>query len=543
VLALALLLVPQLALALGLGDIRLNSRLNSPLDAEIELIGVEPDELASLRARLASRETFARYGLEWPAMLSTVTVTPIKTPGGGDALRVRSTEPVTEPFLSLLIEVNWSRGRLVREYTVLIDPPAFAPEAAQGAGAPVAAPSTGTGERQGDIARPAPQAEPEPAPIRSTPLPSPVAAPAPMSTDGTVDVRPGDTLTGIAARLTGGDGAQQMMVGLYQTNPEAFGGNMSVLRSGAVLRVPDSTALSAISAGEASAEVRRQYAAWRGQAGAPSGAAAGADSGADEPGRLRLVPPSQAGTGAGSPDAAAAAEVRDLQKKVSDLQGQIAERDRLLDVRNKELADLQARLAAAGAPVPQADTPTPPPATDAAAGDVSADALAPPAADAAAPDAAATTPDASAAPDATAPDSTAADTAPPPAVEPAPTPQPTPAPAVEEEGPSFVSTLMGFWYIPVLLLVALAGLFGYRKWKERGDTEFDDSLGRMADFGAETIEKRSGSPTPRGCASRSRRRTTRTSSSRNPVRTSARGSPTPATSARRRRWSPLPIRR
>ena len=84
--------LPSSALALGLGDIRLNSPLNAPLDAEIELVNATPEELASLRVQLASRETFARYGLEWPAFLSSVTLAKAKGDAGRDVLRVRSTE-------------------------------------------------------------------------------------------------------------------------------------------------------------------------------------------------------------------------------------------------------------------------------------------------------------------------------------------------------------------------------------------------------------------------------------------------------------------
>ena len=111
--------LPSSALALGLGDIRLNSPLNAPLDAEIELVNATPEELASLRVQLASRETFARYGLEWPAFLSSVTLAKAKGDAGRDVLRVRSTEVVTEPFLTLLVDANWGRGRLVREYNVI----------------------------------------------------------------------------------------------------------------------------------------------------------------------------------------------------------------------------------------------------------------------------------------------------------------------------------------------------------------------------------------------------------------------------------------
>ncbi len=457
VLALALLLLPQLSLALGLGDVRLNSRLNGPLDAEIELLGATPEELATLKAQLASRETFARYALDWPAFLSSVTVTQVRTGDGRTVLRLRSQEPVTEPFVTLLVEVNWARGRLVREYTLLMDPPVFAPGASVAA-APVAAPTAGT-SREGEIARPAPSPAPERAPRAAEEAP---ALAAQAATDASsYSVRRGDTLTSIAAGLTGGADTQRMMVSLYQGNPAAFGDNMSDLHSGAVLRVPDASALAAISASEARGEVRRQYAAWRNRAGATAPA--------DE--RLRLVPPSQAGAGTGAADAAASAQVDQLNARVRELEGQLKESNAQLEIRSRELADLQARLAAAQGAPPSAATP--PPATPEAT---------PPAAQAA-PE---STPEAT-------PEVAPAPAAPEAAVEePVKKPVTAPASAPVKEGPSFFDTLRDLWYIPALLIAALLALVAFRKWKSREQVDFDNSLGRLAEAGAAVAERRSG---------------------------------------------------
>ena len=158
---LALSAMPSVVLALGLGDIRLNSALNAPLDAEIEIVNAAADELSGLKAQLATRETFARYGLEWPAFLGSITLTRAKSPDGRDVLRIRSTEVITEPFVTLLVDANWGRGRLVREYTVLLDPPVFAPAAP--ATAAVQAPTTGAA-RIGSVERPAAAAPLRPAP-------------------------------------------------------------------------------------------------------------------------------------------------------------------------------------------------------------------------------------------------------------------------------------------------------------------------------------------------------------------------------------------
>jgi len=163
-LLLGALLSPSALYALGLGEIRLNSALNQPFDAEIELISAAEDDLSALRASLASSDTFVRYGLEKPAYLSDFTFR-VSRSGGRDVLRITSARPVTEPFVTLLVEANWPRGRLLREYTVLLDPPVFAP-AAPVAEAPVATP------RVESPPAPTVRAAPQPAPRTRVPAPT-----------------------------------------------------------------------------------------------------------------------------------------------------------------------------------------------------------------------------------------------------------------------------------------------------------------------------------------------------------------------------------
>ena len=127
------LLVPFLLLAiqawaLGLGDIRLSSALNQPLRAEIELLAATPEELNNLTVQLASQDTFARYDLDRPMFLSGLQFEIVKSGSVvGNVIRVTSADPITEPFVTFLVEASWSRGRLLREYTLLLDPPTFAP--------------------------------------------------------------------------------------------------------------------------------------------------------------------------------------------------------------------------------------------------------------------------------------------------------------------------------------------------------------------------------------------------------------------------------
>lgn len=127
VLLMSALLAPGALYALGLGEIKLKSALNQPFDAEIELVSATQEDLGALRAALASNDTFVRYGLDRPAYLADFNFRVAKGADGGDVLRVTSPRPVTEPFVTLLVEANWPRGRLLREYTVLLDPPVYAP--------------------------------------------------------------------------------------------------------------------------------------------------------------------------------------------------------------------------------------------------------------------------------------------------------------------------------------------------------------------------------------------------------------------------------
>src|SRR6202050_5015704 len=131
---------PSVSWALGLGEIHLNSALNEPMNAAIDLIAATPDELAALRAPLAGREAFTRYGIDRPPFLSTLTFKVGKGKDGRDALLVHSTDAIPEPFVTFLVEVNWARGRLMREYTVLLDPPVYTPGETASSAAPVTAP-------------------------------------------------------------------------------------------------------------------------------------------------------------------------------------------------------------------------------------------------------------------------------------------------------------------------------------------------------------------------------------------------------------------
>lgn len=271
--ALVLALGSNAAMALGLGDIRVLSQPGQPLLAEIPVVSADPGELEAARVALASAATFERVGLERPSGLVSQLQFDFATDAQGrSVIRVRSPGPVEAPVVSFLIEVDWGRGRLVREYSALVDRPhtAAAIEAPQ-IQAPSLAPSNAI-VRAPEVAAPIPLATtPAPAPAPAA-APSPVAAsprvaPAPVpAAAGSMTVASGQTLSQIAVGLARNNGVSldQAMVALLQANPQAFiGGNIHRLRAGAQLDLPDAQALSRIGAAQARALVREQTGQWR----------------------------------------------------------------------------------------------------------------------------------------------------------------------------------------------------------------------------------------------------------------------------------------
>jgi len=292
-LLLCALLSPATLYALGLGEIRLHSALNQPFDAEIELISPTADELQGLKVGLASPDMYSRYGIDRPIYLTSFAFSVQRSRDGRANIKVTSNRSVTEPFVTILVEASWARGRLLREYTVLLDPPVFMPSQPE-APAPVTTPQAGT--QQGRIERPVAQ-QPQPEPRQqATPVPTPsertqepvTSASAGEPLAGEYNVARNDTLWRIASRVTPGGSRREInrtMIALFRANPAAFNGNINRLRSGSVLRIPELADIDAISTGEASAEVARQTAEWSGAQ--PSQVAQ------EEANRLRLVTPEE----------------------------------------------------------------------------------------------------------------------------------------------------------------------------------------------------------------------------------------------------------
>jgi pilus assembly protein FimV len=291
---LPVLLLASQSWALGLGEIRLSSALNEPLRAEIELLAATPEELENLRVQLASLETFERYDLDRPLFLSRLQFRIIRSGSiDGNTVSITSVEPVTEPFMTFLVEASWTRGRLLREYTLLLDPPTFAPPPVTQSTPAITAPARAAQTDSGQIQRPAPQQappamEPEPvvqAPVQA-PAPSapvdepaafePAAEPAPAfdvadfdtTSGGEVLIVRGDTLWSITSRVRPDSRLtmNQTMLAIFEANPQAFAGNINVMSAGATLRIPSADEIFRISRGDALAEVQRQNAAWGGVA-------------------------------------------------------------------------------------------------------------------------------------------------------------------------------------------------------------------------------------------------------------------------------------
>ena len=378
ILLLPLLLVAGQVLALGLGDIRLGSALNEPLRAEIDLLAATPEELNNLTVQLASAETFKRYGLERPLFLTDMQFNIQKTgTASGNLIQVRSASPVTEPFVTFLVEAVWSRGRLLREYTLLLDPPTFAPPPATQSTQSVTAPSRSNQSDAGRIERPAPAPAAAPrtsppqrvqAPVQSRPAESPSSAvssdltkaptepppresvpPEPYDTTTGEDLRVhrGDTLWSIARRVRPDNriSMSQMLMALYEANPEAFSNNINILSAGAMLRIPSADEIIRISRGDALVAVQQQHADWSGGTVSTTPPPIPTQT---EP-NLTLVAPDEdqtgyddSGSSSGSTEYSREAEIED---RISELEASVPDQVSLIEIRNNELAQLRAELA------------------------------------------------------------------------------------------------------------------------------------------------------------------------------------------------------
>lgn len=264
------------AAAAGLGKIAVFSSLGQPLRAEIELTASR-EELADMRAQLASADSFKQAGIDLAPALQVIRFAVDKRPNGQAVIRLTSERPINDPFVDLLLELNWATGRLVREYTFLLDPPEMASKTAP---SPVVAAQSSRQAAPPATVRSAPASAPTPAAsssidegvrarARQAPAAdeaSPQVAPRAEARDaGTREVQRGETLRKIAAETKPeGVALEQMLVGLLRANRDAFdGGNMNRLRAGRILTIPAKSDVEAVTPSEAKKVVAAQSSDWQ----------------------------------------------------------------------------------------------------------------------------------------------------------------------------------------------------------------------------------------------------------------------------------------
>ena len=529
----ALLGVSLEAQAVALGAVTVRSSLGEPLRAEIEVPQISSEEAASFQAAVASPQAFRAAGVEFTPALNGARVTLHRRANGQAYLRLVSDRPITEPFLGIVIEANWANGRIVRDYTMLVDPP--------GRGAP---PPVTVTESRVAPASPAPAVVQAPAadvavsqrrpvtppaeaqrPTRRA-LATPAPAAATSSGDGAqVTVQRGDTAYGIvSSRAVDGVSLDQMLLALLQANPKAFiNGNVNLMRAGAVLNMPTAEQAGAVSRQAARralvAQARDFNAYRRGVAQNVRTSTQTASSGRSASGGVQAQvqessapPPSQDRLTLSRGGSASGAESAAAQSRQAKEQA-----DRVAEL-NKNISDLAKLQSASGAPAASTPGLTVPSATvsgaasapaaakpasiasavaAAAAGTAAAASAASAAATAVAnPASAASTAAAAAAAAASAADAAAsaasaavaaasepapasASIASAPVIVPAPLPKPAPAPAPVEE-PSFLESLTDnplALYGGAGLLALLAGLGIYRsRQRKKQATPLDSSF-------------------------------------------------------------------
>jgi pilus assembly protein FimV len=368
--------------AIGLGDIEIQSMLNEPLEAVIQLTSASKQELDELKVAIAPRESFQKMGIPRTTILDDIKFSVEKTPGGLPVIRVTTRQPVREPYLDFLIEASWSKGHLLRQYTLLVDPPVTMPAAPPAQRAPVRqAPS------------PSPEVRKAPSPAR-VPVAVPVTASRVPAASADVDtygpVKRNETLWDIAKRLRPDSdiSMQQMMIALLRANPDAFtANNINNLKAGATLQIPRRDEILAMDKAAAIREASRQSAEWQQGRGTKQAAA---ETATEQPAqatpgtastptdtreaRLQLVAPDEetikGAAVPGKPEGDAAtqapesqellqqlaiateeaeagrAQSEELQSRVGTLEEQVADMQRLIELKDAELANLQNRLAA-----------------------------------------------------------------------------------------------------------------------------------------------------------------------------------------------------
>lgn len=480
---------PLDAHALALGRVVVQSALGEPLRADIEVPEITAEEAASLRVSVGSPAAYRAAGMELTSVAASVNIVLQRSADGRAFLRVTSTRPVTEPFMDLIVEANWAAGRVVRDYTMLFDPPSPRP-----APAPLPPVAGGTGARTpAAVAAPAAtQTRPAPGSVPSQDTRAPqaaqrqTAAPAPRaeSSGGQVRVKAGDTAGRLAEAYRPAEvSLDQMLVAMLRSNPQAFiGGNVNRIKAGAVLDMPDAAAASSIPAAEARQTIvsqSRDFNEFRRRLASTAAPAAVAAADRQASGQIQTqvedkkpaataqdkLTLSKPGTNDGNEAQIA------QQRQKQETETRVAELSRNVNDLSKLTPPAAAPTAASTAAMPAVPASPAAPAST-APGTVAVEASTPAAAD---PAATAPAPaDASATP-------AAAPVEPPPPAAAAPVPpkKPIAVPAPAPEEPSFVSSLVeNPLVLPAAggLLALLAGFGFYRMRQRKKNAPVDSSF-------------------------------------------------------------------
>ncbi|HEY2969398.1 MAG TPA: FimV/HubP family polar landmark protein [Casimicrobiaceae bacterium] len=529
--------LPMSALALGLGRLSLDSGLGQPLSARVELTAAQKDELDSLVAKVADLSIYRDNNVQYPPALSRARVTVEQSPNNPPYLKVTTTQAVNEPYLDLIVEVNWATGRVIRNYTFLLDPPGIGVAQAVEPIAPVraeAAPARGArGQR-----------------------PLPTAAGSKAGAGDTYTVRRGDTLSKIAKEYKPENvSLEQMLVALFRSNESAFDGrNMNRLRAGQILTVPPVDQAAATTPADAKQVVRVQATDWRAYRDRLAAAAPTTEAGerrqaaggkittaveekgaAAQPGKdqLRVSREASKAAAAGAAAGAAVAEdaaakdraLREANVRVATLEKSLQDMQKAVELKNQTMADLQkqadaakaakapevpktepAKIATGPATPPQATTTAPaataPAATAPAPSTATRAPTAVPPATVTPPPAVVTPPPAAVpptkAPEAKAPETKAPEAKPPeskaaetkaPETKTVATPAKAPKAAPPPE-PSFLDELIGntpTWAIGAGALGILALIAGLVAARRRKTTKFEDSIISGTDIKTNTV--------------------------------------------------------
>src|SRR5450432_1209981 len=349
-----ILALPVPALSLGLGKLTVLSNLGQPLSAQIELNSAQRDELDTLRARIADPSVYRENNVPYAGSLTRARITLEQGANGASYLRVVTPQAVNDPFLDMIVEISWATGRVVRDYTFLLDPPGGDTQAVAPSAAIVAEAAPGRAPRGS----------------RRT-AEAPAAAGTAAGTEGSYTVKRGDTLSKIASEYKPANvSLEQMLVATFRGNESAFDGkNMNRLRSGQIINIPQGDQITAVTPSDAASVIKVQAADWRAYrdrvaAGAPASdtttarqsaggkistavedQAAAATSGKD---RVSVSREAGKGAAAGRAEDLAAKDkaLREANSRVADLERTVRDLQRAAALKSGTMSDLQSKAEA-----------------------------------------------------------------------------------------------------------------------------------------------------------------------------------------------------